>query len=91
MVYALDISGLVPIECLTIRHGKPDLKIGEIKINIIFNSQGVELFNALPNNSVCYGDDFLLRLRWRIFDVLLLIKQQFFEITTWLKSYPILL
>ena len=31
MVYALDISGLVPIECLTIRHGKPDLKIGEIK------------------------------------------------------------
>ena len=52
---------MVPIECLTIRHGKPDLKIGEIKINIIFNSQGVELFNALPNNSVCFGDDFLLR------------------------------
>ena len=54
MVYALDISGLVPIECLTIRHGKPDLKIGEIKINIISNSHGVELYNVLPNNSVCF-------------------------------------
>lgn len=44
------------------RHGKPSSKIGETKINIISNSQGVELYNVLPNNSVCFGDYFPLKL-----------------------------
>ena len=47
------------------RHGNPSPKIGEIKstkINIISNSQGVELYNVLPNNSVCFGDYFPLKL-----------------------------
>lgn len=34
------------------RHGKTDLKIGN-NINIIFNSQGMEMYSVLPNNSVC--------------------------------------
>ena len=41
------------------------------KINIIYNRQDMELYNVLPNNSVCFGDDFPLRLRWGIFDVFL--------------------
>ena len=31
------------------------------EINIISNSHGVELYNVLPNNFVCFGDDFSLR------------------------------
>ena len=58
----------------------------ETKINIISNSQGVELYNVLPNNSVCFGDYFPLKLWWRIFNALSLLKQQFFESTTWLKA-----
>ncbi len=69
------------------RHGKPGPKIGEDKINTIYNRQDMGLYNVLPNSFVNLVMIFRLGING-VFDVHLLLNQQSFESTIRLKFYP---